>query len=136
MRNNSTTSETSLFGLIGHFRDEVKTLIKQEVELAKAELSEKISRFGQHAMLVAIGGVAAFAGLIILLASLSSLLAFAFEKAGLARSLAFFIGAFVIGGGAALVGLGFVFKALKAFSQESLAPEKTLHTLKQLKPGS
>jgi hypothetical protein len=132
---NVATSETSLFGLIGHLRDEIKTLIQEEIQLAKAEMSEKLSRLGRSAGLMAAGGIAALAGLIILLASLSSLLSFAFERAGLDRSLAFFLGALVIGGGAALGGLIFVTKALKTFSEESLAPEKTLHTLKEIKPG-
>ena len=69
---NSTTSETSLFGLVGQFGEEIKTLIRQEVELAKVELSEKMTRLARNAILLAIGGVAAFAGLIILLAGLSS----------------------------------------------------------------
>ena len=133
---NIISSETSLFGLIGHYRDEIKTLIRQEVELAKAEMSEKIARFGRNAVGLAIGGIAALAGLIILLASLSSLLSFAFESAGVQRSLAFFLGALIIGGGAALVGLGFVTKAIKTFSKESIAPEKTMDTLKKLKNHS
>src|SRR5437773_1183550 len=126
----TATSETSLFGLIGHFRDEIKILIHEEVALAKTEMSEKISALGRNAVSLAVGGVAAFAGLIIVLASLSSLLSYAFEKAGLQRSLAFFIGALLIGGLAALVGFGFITKARKRLAKESLAPEKTLHTLK------
>ena len=130
---NCTTSETSLFGLVGQFGEEIKTLIRQEVELAKVELSEKMTRLARNAILLAIGGVAAFAGLIILLAGLSSLISYALENVGLHRSLAFFIGALVIGGGAALVGFGFLEKAMKTFSHESLAPEKTLESLKKLK---
>ena len=132
---NATTSETSLLGLIGHFRDEIKILIQEEVALAKTEMSEKMSRFGRNAVSLAIGGVAAFAALIILLASLSSLLSYAFENAGLQRSLAFFIGALIVGGVCGLVGVGFITKARKGFSKESLAPEKTLHTLKTIKPN-
>ena len=133
---NAETSQTSLFGLIGHFRDEIKALIREEVQLAKTEMSEKVSRMGRNAVWLAVGGLAAFAGLIIFLASLSSLLSFAFERAGIQRSLAFFIGAFIIGGGAAAFGLGFVAKALKSFSKEPLAPEKTLDTIKHLKTTS
>ena len=40
---NITSSETSLLGLIEHFGDEIKTLIRQEIEFAKAEMSAKIS---------------------------------------------------------------------------------------------
>src|SRR5438874_2085445 len=97
-----STSGTSLFGLIGHFRDEIKNLIKEEVALAKVEMSEKLARFGRNAVGLAVGAIAAFAGLIILLASLSSLLSYAFESLGLDRSLAFFIGALIVGGLAAL----------------------------------
>src|SRR4051794_30674266 len=97
---NAATSGTSLFGLIGDFRDEVKTLIREEIELARTEMSEKLSRFGRNAASLAAGAIAAFAGLIILLASLSSLLSFAFEHLGMQRSLAFFLGALIIGGGA------------------------------------
>jgi|ERR1043166_1070773 hypothetical protein len=132
---NGASSEVSLLGLIRHFRDEIKTLIHEEIALAKAELSEKISRFGHNAVFLAAGAVAAFAGLIILLASLSSLIAFGFEQLGMARSLAFFLGALIIGGGVALLGFGFVAKAAKTFSKESIAPEKTIETLKKLKPA-
>lgn len=130
---NIESSAASIFGLIGHFRDEIKTLIRQEIDLGKTEMSEKIGRLGRNASGLAAGGVAAFAGLIILLASLSSLLSFAFESAGMSRSLAFFIGALIIGGSALLVGLLFVAKAARTFSKASLAPEKTLGTLKKLK---
>ena len=130
------TSEASLFGLIGHFRDEVKELVQREIQLAKTEMSEKFARFGRNAAVLAGGGLAAFAGVIILLASLSSLLSFAFESAGMQRSLAFFLGAFIIAGSVILTGFLLVKKALKVFSHESLAPEKTLETLKKLTPGT
>jgi hypothetical protein len=134
MRNNIVSSETSLFGLIRHFREEIQTLFRQEMELAKAEMSEKFARLSRNAIILGVGGVAALAGLIIVLASLSSLLSFAFESAGMQRSLAFFIGAIIVGGVATLAGLGFVAKAARTFSKESLAPEKTLHTLQKIKP--
>src|SRR5437763_17171349 len=98
-------------------------------------MSEKISKLGRNAASLAVGGVVALAGLIILLASLSSLLSFAFESLGMDRSLAFFIGALIIGGGATLIALWLMTKAAKKISKESLAPEKTLHTHKKLKTG-
>ena len=133
---NVATSGTSLFGLIGHFRDEVKSLIRNEIQLAKTEISEKLAKFGRNAVALAIGGVSAFAGLIMLLAGLSSLLSYAFESLGMSRSLAFFLGALIIGLLAALTGFILITKAAKTFSQESVAPEKTLDTLKQMKPGT
>jgi len=133
---NGTLAQKSLFGLIRHLRDEIKTLIREEIALAKAEVSEKLSKFSRKAASMAAGGIAAFAGLIIFLAAVSSLLSYAFEMAGLQRSLAFFIGAAIIGGGTVLVGYVLVNKAVKSFSEESLAPEKTLEELKKMKPGA
>jgi hypothetical protein len=130
-----TYSETSLFGLIRELREEIKTFIKQETQLAKAEISEKLSCFGRNAIGLGIGGFVAYAGLIVLLAGLGSLLAYAFENAGMERSMANFLGLGIVGLVVALVGFAFIMKALHAFKGASLAPEKALHTLKELKPG-
>ena len=131
----STYSETSLFGLIRELRDETKTLIRQEILLAKTEISEKLSCFGRNAAFLGAGGFIAYAGLIILLAGLASLLAYAFENAGMQRALASFLGLAIVGLVVGLAGFAFVMKALKAFQGASLAPEKALHTLKELKPS-
>jgi len=128
-----STSKTSLFGLFGELRDEIKTLIKQEVELAKTEMSEKVSRLGRSAVGLAIGGFTAYGGVLLLLASIGSLLAFGFESMGLQRTLAECLGFGIIAITAGLIGYAFIAKALRALSGESLAPEKTLHTLRELK---
>jgi len=131
----STHSETSLFGLIRELREELKTFVKQEIQLAKAEMSEKVSCFGRNAAWLGIGGFIAYAGLIVLLAGVGSLLAYAFENAGMHRTMANFLGLGITGLVVALLGFAFVMKALQAFKGASLAPEKALHTLNELKPG-
>ena len=88
-------------------------LTRQEVQLAKAEWSEKASCFGRNAAGLAVGGAASFAGLLVLLLGLSALLGFAFESAGLNPRLAFFMGAFIIGGAIVLAGLAMVMKAFR-----------------------
>src|SRR5439155_13244120 len=104
-----------------------------EVQLAKAEISENISRMGRNAVAIAIGGFVAYAGLIVFLAGLGLLLGFAFEKLGLQPALAAFIGFAIIGLVAAGIGYGFIAEALKSFSHSSMKPEKTIETLKDLK---
>src|SRR5438874_4909209 len=107
--------KTSIFALIGDLKDETKTFIKEEIQLAKTEISEKISCMGRNAVSLAIGGFIAYAGLIILLGGLGILLAFAFEKLGLDTALAGFIGFAIIGLVAAGVGYAFIGQALKSF---------------------
>src|SRR5689334_6508799 len=94
---NTATSETSFIGLLKDFKTEVIVLIKQEVDLAKAEISEKISFFGKNAVNLLIGGFVAYAGAIVLLIGLGALIGFAFQKAGLSAPLADFLGWAIIG---------------------------------------
>jgi len=75
MRNGS-----SLLGLVKELKDGVKIFIREEIQLAKTEMAEKISCFGGNSAAVGIGGFVAYAGLIILLAGLGAVLAFAFER--------------------------------------------------------
>jgi Putative Actinobacterial Holin-X, holin superfamily III len=129
----SSFTRTSLFGLFGELKHETKSLIKEEVQLAKTEISEKISRMGKNSVSLAIGGFVAYAGLIVFLAGLGLLLAYAFERLGLERPLATFIGLGIMGLVAGGIGFAFIAEAIKSFSHESVAPEKTLETLKDLK---
>ena len=56
-----------------HFTElaqETSTLMRQQVNLAKTEMSQKASRAGRHAGILAAGGALAYAGLLAILASL------------------------------------------------------------------
>ncbi|HUR44485.1 MAG TPA: phage holin family protein [Candidatus Saccharimonadales bacterium] len=130
---NTATSETSFLGLLKDFKTEIVVLIKQEIDLAKAEMSEKISYFGKNAVMLAIGGFVAYAGLIVLLIGLGAIIGYAFEKAGLSTTMAHFLGWTIMG--LIVVGTGamFIMKALKSFKKETLVPEKTIETLRHAK---
>ena len=129
--------EGSLIDLVKNFKEEVKTLVKQEVQLAKTEISEKFAHLRQNAVTLVIGGFLAYAGLIVLIAALGMLLARGFEALGLSPALAFCAGLgvialLVVGIGGALVG-----KAIAGFKKSgSVAPTKAIDTLKQLKGES
>src|SRR3954465_1290204 len=123
----------SLFGLFGDLKDETKTFIREEVQLAKTEISEKISKMGRNAVSLVIGGFVAYAGVIVFLGGLGLLLAFAFEKLGLPSAMSGFLGLAIIGLLAAGVGYAFIAEAIKSFSSESMSPEKTIETLKDIK---
>src|SRR5258706_8977010 len=133
---NISYSGTSLFGLFADLKDETRTLIKEEVKLAKTEIGEKISRMGRNSVSLAVGGFVAYAGLIVFLAGLGALLGYAFQMLGLAGPLAMFLGFAIIGLIAGGIGYAFIAEAIKRFSRESVAPEKTLETLRELKPAN
>lgn len=126
-------AKPSLATLFSSLAGDTKNLIRQEVQLAKTELSEKLSKMGKNAAMLAVGGFVAYAGAIVFLIGLGWLLGWAMEKAGLEASLARFIGLAAMGLVVAVVGYIILNKALKALSGESLAPEKTIQTLQELK---
>lgn len=123
----------SLLGLVRNLTFDTKTFIRQEVQLAKAELSEKISKLGRNAVTLAVGGFVAYAGLIVLLIGLGSLVGLAFEKAGLSPAMAGFLGLGAVGLLVLVVGCILLLKGVKTLSRESLAPERTVQTLKELR---
>jgi hypothetical protein len=131
----STAAQPSVLGLTRNLVGEIKNFTRQELALFKAEVSEKISSLGKNAVSLAIGGFVAYAGLLVFLIGLGYLLTFAFEAAGLSQLMATFVGMAVIGLLVMLVGAAFIAKALSSFKKESLAPERSLKTLQELKGG-
>jgi hypothetical protein len=129
-------ARSSLFGLFRTLTSDTKTLIRQEIELAKTEISEKISLLGRNTVSLAIGGFVAYAGLIVLLIALGAFSAWAFTKAGLDPLLAGVTGLGAIGLVVVAIGLVMVLKAVKTFSKESLTPQRTLTTLQEIKGSS
>lgn len=122
-----------LSGLLRDLSHSAKLLFREELELVKSEVSEKASRYGRHAAGIAVGGVVAYAGLVVLLGGVGILVGWAFKKTHLDPALANVIGLGGVGLVVVLVGAIMVLKGLKAFSKTSLAPERTLDTIKQLK---
>ena len=126
-------AKASLLGLFRLLTGDTRTFLRQEIELAKTELSEKISQMARHAAFLAVGGAIAYAGLIVLLIGLGWLLAWAFQDAGLKPVLAAFLGLAVIGVLVSLVGAVLVLKGIKTLKNARLAPERTIRTLQELK---
>jgi hypothetical protein len=124
---------SSIFGLFKDLRAEVKTFLREEVHLVKAELSEKISRMGKDSVNVAIGGFIAYAGVIVFLGALGMLIAFALQQLNLDPFLSAFIGLGAIGFIVIAVGAIMLLGGLKALKKESIAPERTIETLQRVR---
>jgi len=131
----TTSTQSSIGGLIRNLREDTKRLLNQQIELLKSELSEKTSCFGRNAVALAIGGFIAYAGFIVLLMGLGWLAAWGLEQGGVQPVLAGFIGLAGVGLLIAVVGVAFLMKGVKGISNEPLAPKKTIHAIQRLKHG-
>jgi hypothetical protein len=128
-----TPPTSSIATLLRDLRDETTTLLRQEVELAKTEMSEKVSHMVSNVVQLAIGGFVAYAGAIILLFGLSDLVGTILIRVGVEADMAVWISRAAVGLIVALIGWLLLSKAKKALSAESLVPEKTLTSLKENK---
>jgi len=119
---NRTPDSRSIGELLSDLTREVSALVRDEVNLAKTELSQKAAGVTKHLGGIAIGGVLALTGLWALQYALITALA---EVMPLwAASL--LVGVIVIGVGGALV-----MKGVNALKAENLAPQQTIETLKE-----
>src|SRR4051812_46456911 len=90
----SPKNERSLGELFAELSRETSTLVRSEVALAKAELTEKAAQAGRSSAMVAVGGALAHAGLLVIIAAIVLLLV----QAGLTSWLAAGIVGIVVAG--------------------------------------
>ncbi len=114
--------DRSIGELFAELSQETATLVRQEVRLAKTEMSQKASRVGKDVGFLAAGGAVAYAGLLAIIAGVIFLLALAIPL---------WLSALVVGIAVAAVGYVLVRKGLDALKQEDLAPQETIETLKE-----
>ena len=113
----------SLGDLFSDLTRAIGTLVRNEIALARTEMSLKLSRAARHAGMIALGAVVALAGLFTLAASLVLVLV----RAGMPAWAA----ALIVGLGLAGVGALFATRALAALREEDLKPTETIETLKE-----
>jgi hypothetical protein len=114
--------ERSLGQLFSELAHDMTKLVRQELQLAKVELGQKASLVGKQAAFIAVGGAVAYAGFLAVIAGLVLLLA-KFIAPWLA---AFLVGALVIG-----IGYMLIQQHLRALKNADLTPRATVETLKQ-----
>ena len=114
--------DRSLGELFSELTKETSTLVRQEVNLAKVEMSDKASRAGKHIGILAAGGAVAYAGLLAVLAGVIVLLD---------NAIPLWASALLVGAVVAVVGYLLVRRALDALKREDFAPRQTMETLKE-----
>lgn len=127
----ATDGRRSIGDLIKELRDESSVLVRQEVALAKTELSEKAAKLGRNAGYMGVGSALAHAALILLLFGLAAALYHGLTEAGLSHMVSGWLAPLIVGGVTALIGYALIQKAIGAFKHESLVPEKTVDSLKE-----
>lgn len=116
-------NDRSLGELFAELAKETGTLVRQEVALAKTEMTQKAAEVGKNIGFLAVGGAIVYAGLLGILAAI---------VIGLATlGLPWWLSALLVGIVVAAIGYFLVQKGLSALKQASLAPQKTIDSLKE-----
>jgi hypothetical protein len=119
--------DRSVGELFSDLTRDLSALVRQEVTLAKTEMSQKAAKAGKDVGFLLGGAFVAYAGFLVLLAALVIVLA----NAGLPL----WASALIVGLAITFAGGILVKKGLDAFKNEDLAPRETLESLKGMKQG-
>lgn len=118
----NTSDNRSLGELFASLSKDTTTLVRQEIELAKTEISEKVSETGKNVASLVVGGAIAYAALLFILAAIA---------VGLAQIMEPWLAVLIVGVVVAIVGLILVQKGMNALKHMNFVPEKTIATLKE-----
>ena len=120
----------SIADLIKELRDEALLLVRQEVTLAKTEMSEKIGRTIRNTTYAIAGALVAFLGLVFILQAVAALTGVGLKAAGVAPQQCLWLAPLIVGVVVAVIGTIFVTKGIATLKNETLLPEKTIDSLK------
>jgi hypothetical protein len=114
--------ERSLGELFAELAREMSTLVRQEVVLARTEMTQKAAEIGRDSGTIGIGGAIAYAGFLALVAALIL---------GLGQLIPLWLSALIVGLVVAGVGYAVLQRGVTALKRANLAPKETIETLKE-----
>ena len=123
--------QSSIVYLLKKLRDDTTTLVRDEISLAKTEVSEKIANTSRNVGYLAAGALVAYAALTLILLGISFLLRDLFILQGMREANATLLGFLIVGAVVGGIGAILITKALNTLKRESLTPTKTAETLKE-----
>ena len=115
--------ERSLGDLFSDLSRETTTLVRQEVQLAKAELTQSATEVARGIGMLVAGGAVAYAGLFFLLLAI----VFGLIEAGWDA----WLSALIVGLVVVAIGAILVLRARESLKPANLAPRRTVETLKE-----
>lgn len=125
--------DRSVRELLIDIRDGGIKLMRQELALARTEIKEEASRAARGATTAGAGGGLAFAGLVIILMGLSTLLTVLLVEAGVAAVWSVWAGPLIIGTLCAIIGAAMLAGGIRKVKKQSFVPRDTVKTLKENK---
>jgi xanthine/uracil permease len=114
--------ERSLGELFAELARETSTLVRQEMALAKTEMTEKVTQVGRDVGTIGAGGAIAYAGLLAVMAA---------AILGLGVFIPLWLSALIVGLVVGGIGYSLIQKGRKALKRIDLAPRETIETLKE-----
>jgi len=114
--------ERSLGELFAELTRETSTLVRQEVALAKTEMTQKATQVGRDVGVIGVGGAIAYAGLLAIVAALILVLG---------QFVALWLSALIVGLVVAGVGYVLIQRGRNALKRADLTPRETIATLKE-----
>jgi len=108
--------------LFGDLAADMSNLVRQEVALAKLEVTQKAKYLGRNVGYLVVGGAVAYAGMLAVIAAIIMLL----DRVMPAWGAALLVGVVV-----AVIAWLMIGKALGALQQADLTPRETVETLKE-----
>ena len=114
--------ERSIGELFSELANDMATLVRQEVRLARVELGQKAAQVGKHVGLIGLGGAVAYAGLLAVIAGVIALLA---------QYISAWLSALIVG--LLVMGIGYYLsrREIDALKQLDVTPKATVETLKE-----
>lgn len=119
---NRSIQRESFGELLGELANNSAALVRDEIELAKQEMREKVSVLRSGAVTIAIGGLLGFVALLTLTAA---------AVAGLAHVMDTALAALLVGVVLAAVGGSIAFMGIGRLKRTSLKPQQTIETLEE-----
>ena len=115
-------NDRSIAELISRLSRETVTLVRKEIQLAKAEMSQKVSRVGKNVGFLVVGGVVAYTGLLALVAAVILVLGLVIP---------YWLSAAIVGLVITAIGAILVVKGANTLRQEDPTPQETVETLQE-----
>ena len=122
MIEHSMKDERSLGNLFSELAQETGLLVRQEVTLARTELTDSATKVGKNVGILAAGGALAFCGLLAVIAAVII---------GLANFMPAWLSALIVGLVVVAVAAFLTLPTLNALRNTKIAPQETVESLKE-----
>ena len=114
--------QKSIADLVSDLTREITTLFRQEIDLLKKEMSEKVGQTQSGLVSLIVGGAVAYAGLLVLLSS---------AVLGLSLFMAGWLAALLVAIVVLIIGFSMIAKARSNLKAQNLLPQKTVEQFKR-----